>query len=128
MKVLLDTHAFLWWINDDPQLSHMARQTIANGGNTLFFSTASGWEIVIKTKLGKLRLPDDMASFLFEQLSANAINTLPVQMNHALRVYSLPDFHRDPFDRLLIAQAQVESLPIITADRQFAGYQVEIIW
>ncbi|HHU75898.1 MAG TPA: type II toxin-antitoxin system VapC family toxin [Firmicutes bacterium] len=128
MKVLLDTHAFLWWINDDPQLSHMARQTIANGGNTLFFSTASGWEIVIKTKLGKLRLPDDMASFLFEQLSVNAINTLPVQMNHALRVYSLPDFHRDPFDRLLIAQAQVESLPIITADRQFAGYQVEIIW
>ena len=128
MKVLLDTHTFLWWISDDPQLSHKARQIIAHGENILFLSAASGWEIAIKTRLGKLKLPVDINSFLFEQLSINAISTLPVQMNHALHVYTLPDFHRDPFDRILIAQAQVEGLPILTPDRQFAGYQVEIIW
>jgi len=128
MKVLLDTHTFLWWINDNPQLSHDARQIITDGENILFLSAASGWEIAIKTGLGKLILPADITSFLFEQLSINAISPLPVQMNHALHVYTLPDFHRDPFDRMLIAQAQVEGLPILTADRKFAAYQVEIIW
>ncbi len=128
MKVLLDTHTFLWWINDDPQLSYEARQIITDGENILFLSAASGWEIAIKTGLGRLVLPADITSFLFEQLSINAISPLPVQMNHALHVYTLPDFHRDPFDRMLIAQAQVEGLPILTADRKFTSYQVEIIW
>jgi PIN domain nuclease of toxin-antitoxin system len=128
MRILLDTHAFLWWISDAPQLSQKARQIIGNGENTLFLSAASGWEIAIKTRLGKLKLPADIASFIIEQLSVNAVTPLPIQMKHALRVSSLPDFHRDPFDRMIVAQAQVEDLPVLTADPQLAGYSVKIIW
>jgi len=128
MKVLLDTHTFLWWINDTPQLSQIARQIIGNGENMIFLSAASGWEIAIKTSLGKLKLSADITAFILEQMHINAITPLPVQMNHALHIYTLPDLHRDPFDRMLIAQAQVESLPILTADPQFSGYQVEVVW
>ena len=128
MRILLDTHAFLWWISDAQQLSQKARQIIGNGENTLFLSAASGWEIAIKTRLGKLKLPTDITSFILEQLSVNAITPLPVQMKHALHVSSLPDFHRDPFDRMIVAQAQVEDLLVLTADPQFAGYNVQTIW
>ena len=128
MKVLLDTHVFLWWITDDPRLSPRAREIIANGANVLFLSAASGWEIAIKTKLGRLRLPDKPERFILKQLESNAIEVLPVQMSHALHVYALPDHHRDPFDRLLIAQAQLEKLPILTADPQISRYEVETIW
>ncbi len=128
MKVLLDTHTFLWWISDVPQLSLKAREIISNVENELFLSAASGWEIAIKTGLGKLKLPADITPFILDQMNINAISPLPVHLNHALHVYTLPDLHRDPFDRLLIAQAQVESLPIITIDPQFTGYQVEVIW
>jgi len=128
MKVLLDTHAFLWWITDDPRLSLRAREIIANGANVLFLSAASGWEIAIKAKLGRLRLPDEPERFILKQLESNAIEVLPVQMSHALHVYALPDHHRDPFDRLLIAQAQLEKLPILTADPQISRYEVETIW
>jgi len=96
MRVLLDTHAFLWWITDDPQLSSRARGIISNGENTLYLSAASGWEISVKARLGKLELPDNPAAFIFEQLSSNAIIELPVKMNHALHVYTLPSHHRDP--------------------------------
>ena len=128
MKVLLDTHTFLWWIGDVPQLSFKAREIISNGDNELFLSAASGWEIAIKTGLGKLKLPADITPFILDQMNINAISPLPVHLNHALHVSTLPDLHHDPFDRLLIAQAQVESLPIITIDPQFTGYQVEVIW
>ena len=128
MKVLLDTHAFPWWITDDPRLSPRAREIIADGANVLFLSAASGWEIAIKTKLGRLRLPDKPERFILKQLESNAIEVLPVQMSHALHVYALPDHHRDPFDRLLIAQAQLEKLPILTADPQISRYEVETIW
>ena len=129
MRILLDTHAFLWWISDAQQLSQKARQIIGNGENTLFLSAASGWEIAIKTRLGKLKLPADITSFfILEQLSVNAITPLPVQMKHALHVSSLPDFHRDPFDRMIVAQAQVEDLLVLTADPQFAGYNVQTFW
>jgi PIN domain nuclease of toxin-antitoxin system len=128
MRVLLDTHAFLWWITDDPQLSSRARGIISNGENTLYLSAASGWEISVKARLGKLELPDNPAAFIFEQLSSNAIIELPVKMNHALHVYTLPSHHRDPFDRLLVSQAQHEILPIITADKQIAEYDVKVIW
>ncbi|MBS3948551.1 MAG: type II toxin-antitoxin system VapC family toxin [Dethiobacter sp.] len=128
MSILLDTQAFLWWISDAPQLSQKARQIIGNGENALFLSAASGWEIAIKTRLGKLNLPADIASFIAEQLSVNAITPLPIQMKHALHLHSLPDFHRDPFDRMIVAQAQVEGWPVLTADPQLAGYSVQIIW
>ena len=128
MKALLDTHTFLWWIIDDARLSSRVRAIIADGDNEVFLSAASGWEMAIKTRLGKLHLPDNPASFVFEQLRINAIEPLAVQMTHALRVYSLPGHHRDLFDRILVAQAQVERMPIITADPQVTQYDVEILW
>lgn len=128
MRALLDTHTFLWWITDDPQLSPRVREIISDGANELFLSAASGWEMAIKAKLGRLHLPDNLESFIFEQLAINAIESLPVQMSHALHVYMLPDHHRDPFDRLLIAQAQLEDLPILTIDPQIAQYTVKTIW
>jgi PIN domain nuclease of toxin-antitoxin system len=129
MRALLDTHAFLWWITDDPRLSRKARQFIATGTNTLFFSAASGWEIAIKAGLGRLTLDTKrIDSFVTDQMTLNAISSLPVQMNHALHVHSLASHHRDPFDRLLVAQAQLEDLPIITSDAVFSRYPVTILW
>jgi len=128
MRALLDTHAFLWWIMDDARLSPHARAVIADGHNELFLSAASGWEIAIKARLGKIQLPSDPASFVPKQLRINSIEPLAVQMTHALRVHSLPGHHRDPFDRILVAQAQVEQVLIITADPHIAQYDVEIVW
>jgi len=128
MRALLDTHAFLWWIADDPRLSPRAREIIANSNNELFLSAASGWEMAIKTRLGKLQVPGELEPFVGEQLRVNAILPLAVQMTHALHVYTLPEHHRDPFDRLLVAQAQVERMPILTADSQIAQYAVEVVW
>jgi PIN domain nuclease of toxin-antitoxin system len=128
MKVLLDTHAFLWWITDSPKLSALAREVIQDNNNELFFSAASGWEIAIKAQLGRLQLPDNLEQFIVEQLSLNAIFALPIQLHHALHVYTLPQYHRDPFDRILVAQSQIENLPILTADTQIIPYAVETIW
>lgn len=128
MKALLDTPTFLWWITDDARLSPSVRQLMGNGQNRLFFSAASGWEIAIKTRLGRLDLPGEPAAFILGQLACNAIEVLPVQLSHALEVYALPDHHRDPFDRLLIAQSQVEGLPLLTRDPLIAQYAVDTIW
>ena len=128
MRALLDTHTFLWWITDDPRLSVRARAIIGDGSHSLFLSAASGWEIAIKARLGRLELPGKLPLFIVEQLSLNAFESLPVQLSHALHVYTLPDYHRDPFDRLLVAQSQLEQLPILTADHQISQYPVEVIW
>lgn len=129
MIALLDTHVFLWWITDSPYLSEHTREIVGNSDNRLFLSSASGWEIAIKAALGKITVKtDDLYSFLSEQLEINSITPLPVQMNHALYVCKLPLLHRDPFDRMLIAQAQLENMPIVTGDRQIAQYYVETIW
>jgi PIN domain nuclease of toxin-antitoxin system len=128
MKILLDTHTFLWWITDDQRLPDHAREIISNGDNELFLSAASGWEITIKAKIGRLNLPDEPQRFIPEQMKLNFIQSLPIQMSHALHVSTLPDYHRDPFDRLLIAQSQLEEIPILSSDPQIANYQVEVIW
>ncbi len=128
MKVLLDTHAFLWWITDDPKLSLKANEVIREGNNELYLSAASGWEIAIKAQLKRIHLPDRPETFISEQMRINGIQNLPIQMSHALHVYNLPDFHRDPFDRLLVAQSQLEGLPILTADPSFSLYEIEVIW
>jgi PIN domain nuclease of toxin-antitoxin system len=128
MKALLDTHTFLWWIADRPQLSPRAREIIADGGNEIFVSAASGWEIAIKARLGKLDLPDDLEHFIVEQLETNAFTSLPIRLEHALHVYTLVQRHRDPFDRILVAQCQLENLPILSADPQIAQYAVQVIW
>jgi len=128
MRVLLDTHTFLWWILDDPRLSARARQIISDGRNELLLSAASGWEVATKAGLGKLDLPDDLESFILDQMALNAIDGLPIRMSHALRVHRLPHHHRDPFDRLLVSQAQLEDLPILTADPHIAQYSARTIW
>ena len=106
MRALLDTHTFLWWITDSPELSQSARNAIGDSTNELSLSAASGWEIAIKTKLGRLGIAGDPEKLIPEQMALNAIDGLPVQMSHALHVFQLPDLHRDPFDRILIAQCQ----------------------
>lgn len=128
MKALLDTHVFLWWTLDDPRLPKRVREFVENPENALVFSVASAWELAIKAQLRKLTLPDRVGQFIQEQLDLNAILPLPVQLEHALHVVELPPHHRDPFDRLLIAQSQVERLPIVTGDPFIARYQVETIW
>ena len=128
MKALLDTHAFLWWITDDPRLSSRVRELTGDSTNTLFLSAASGWEIAIKAQLGKLQLPDNLERYIADQLSLNGFESLPIQLRHALHVYTLPDLHRDPFDRILVAQSQLEQLPILTVDPQIARYAVDVIW
>lgn len=128
MKVLLDANTFLWWTLDDPHLSPAALQVLKPGANALFLSVASAWELVIKVRLGKLRLPDEPGRFIREQLALNRIEELSIRLDHVLQVGTLPDHHRDPFDRILIAQSLVENLPILTSDPIFAKYGVEIIW
>jgi PIN domain nuclease of toxin-antitoxin system len=128
LRVLLDTHAFLWWIGDDPRLSERAREVLSDGDNDLVFSAASGWEIAIKARLGRLHVPGDLNTYLFRQLTENYTSVLPVHLSHALRVHALPDHHRDPFDRLLVAQAIVEEIPLLSADPRIARYPVEVVW
>jgi PIN domain nuclease of toxin-antitoxin system len=128
MKYLLDTHTFLWWITDSELLSDLARNVIREGRNSLLLSAASGWEIAIKVGIGRLDLSDAPEKMIPEQMSLNDIQGLPIHMSHVLHVHSLPRHHRDPFDRLLVAQCQLEQLPIITSDPQISSYDVEIVW
>ncbi len=128
MKALLDTHTFLWAINDPSKLSDRVRDMCMASSNELYLSAASAWEIAIKAKLGKLRLPDNPERYIPRQLATAQINVLPVQLAHALRTYHLPEHHRDPFDRLIVAQAQLEGIPILSADPQLSRYAVTVIW
>ncbi len=128
MRLILDTHAFLWWITDDPQLSPHARNAISNPDNELFLSAASAWEIAIKTGLGRLRLQERPDRFIPDQLSKNGILPLPVEMSHALYTARLPAIHRDPFDRLITAQSIMEKMPIVTTDSSIRKYKVQTIW
>jgi PIN domain nuclease of toxin-antitoxin system len=128
MKVLLDTHTFLWWNTEDPQLSLHAREIIADGRNEVFLSAASVWEIVIKTAKGKLILPEALAQYITSRMSLYRFRPLPVQISHAAHVYELPPHHTDPFDRLLVAQSQMESMPLVTKDEEIQRYEVKTIW
>lgn len=128
MRFLLDTHAFLWFINDDPSLTPLAKALIAEPSNEILLSVASAWEIAIKAGLGKLTLPSPLLEFLRTELTTNSIQLLPISLEHATCVSNLPSHHRDPFDRLIICQAMVESLPIISADAAFDGYPVARRW
>jgi PIN domain nuclease of toxin-antitoxin system len=127
MKILLDTHAFLWWISDDPRLPASARAIIADRDAEVFWSAASSWEVAIKYGNQRLPLPAPPERFLAEHLTTNRVSTLPVTNAHAWRVAELPQHHKDPFDRLLIAQAQVENMPILSFDKAFRLYDVRIV-
>jgi PIN domain nuclease of toxin-antitoxin system len=127
-RLLLDTHAFLWWVNDDPKLAPKAKRAIASAHNECYLSAASCWEMAIKASLGKLRLSKSVELFIIEQLAANGFTLLPIELRHAAQVERLPFHHRDPFDRLLIAQAITEKLTIVSADIHFSKYQMELLW
>ena len=128
MKALLDTHVFLWWITDAPQLPHAVRELIADGGNELYLSAASCWEIAIKARLGKIELPARPDAYITDQMSKNAVQGLPIELSHAFQVFHLPLHHRDPFDRMIIAQSQMEKIPIITSDPLISKYRVRTVW
>lgn len=128
MKVLIDTHVFLWWIMDDPRLSKKARLVMKKGDNDLYLSCASIWEMSIKMRTGKLTMPGSDLLFVSDHLERNSITPLPVFLHHAIGVHRLPLLHRDPFDRMLIAQSLAEDMPIVSADEQIARYDVKVIW
>ena len=127
MKALLDTYAFLWALAGDARMSRHARDVFA-GSADLFLSIASIWEIVIKVQSGKLNLPRPAGPYVLRKLAENRISSLPISLDHLLALERLPMHHRDPFDRMLIAQSIEEDWPIITADPKFKQYPVQIIW
>ncbi len=120
MRLLLDTHIFLWWLSDWERISEPARAAIADPGNEVFVSAVSGWEIGIKKAKGRLVAPDDLAAVVDEK----RFEHLPLTFAHAERAAALPSHHRDPFDRMLIAQAQAEGLVLVTRDSRMADYEV----
>lgn len=129
MRLLLDTHAFLWSVTAPEKLSPRARRAIENGDNEIYVSAATAWEVAIKVRLGRLEPEvEDLERSFLEQIERHAFQPLPIQMRHALKVASLPDVHRDPFDRLLVAQAMVEDLSLATADRKLREYGVKVVW
>jgi len=125
---LLDTHVLLWWLFDDPKLSGPARDVIRAPENRIMVSSASGWEIATKSRLGKLPHAGEIADNLPSLLQKARFTILPITMIHALAAGALPGPHRDPFDRMLIAQGKIEQLPIVTSDRAFKKYPVNLIW
>ena len=128
MRALLDTHTFLWWNLDDKQLSPTARAFIADGSNEIFLSAATAWEIAIKAAKGSLSLPETPDHYVANRMSLYGLLPLPIELSHALQVYDLPLIHQDPFDRLLVAQSQLENLPLLTADSDIRKYEVKVIW
>ncbi|MBK7895654.1 MAG: type II toxin-antitoxin system VapC family toxin [Anaerolineaceae bacterium] len=128
MQFLLDTHTFLWFISGDERLPSAARDLIADIENEIFLSVASLWEIAIKVSLKKLKLGAPFAELFPGQLIKNEINVLPIDFEALNLVANLPFHHRDPFDRLMIAQCLTQNMPIISRDSQFTAYQVNQIW
>ncbi len=127
MKVLLDTHVLLWWLHDASRLRQATRELFADPRNALLWSAASTWELAIKLQVGKLRLDQPVHAFVASVMAEQGLTALPVHHAHAAAVAELPLHHRDPFDRLLVAQAAVEGVPFVTADTQLAGYGIECL-
>jgi len=128
MKLHLDTHSFLWMSTDESKLSETAREMIADLDHELLLSPASYWEIAIKVRLGKYTMNESIDAFVGREVERNALQILPIEPRHAAEVARLPFHHRDPFDRMLVAQAIVEQIPIISADSQLTAYGVERLW
>lgn len=128
MTLLLDTHAFLWFVAGDERLPPAARAHIEDGANRVWLSTASLWELAIKLSLGRLSLAQPFEEFVYTQLRVNSIELLHISVEHLSALTQLPFHHRDPFDRLLIAQTRVEGIPLVSGDSAFDAYDVRRIW
>lgn len=128
MKYLLDTGVWLWSVFQPERMSAKAREVFADGSKELFLSAATSWEVAIKAAAGKLHLPEPPASYVPSRMAMQGLRPLIVSHQHALAVSSLPQHHRDPFDRLLIAQARLEDMVLITNDAMFRRYPVELLW
>ncbi len=128
MKLLLDTHTFIWWDIEPARLSARALALCQDPNNQLVLSVVSVWEINIKMQLGKLRFAKPLAEMLSEQQQANRIEILPVLLPHVLALETLPLLHKDPFDRLLICQAQVEDMVLVSRDTEFSAYSIVVEW
>jgi PIN domain nuclease of toxin-antitoxin system len=128
VETLLDTHALLWWLSDDPSLTKKVRRIIAETENVVFVSAASAWEIATKVRLGKLPTATNLAADFAGYLEREGFEALPISAGHAIRAGLLPGPHRDPFDRILIAQAQAENMPIVNNEAIFGRYGVRRLW
>ncbi len=128
MKLLLDTHAFIWWVSDPTKLSSKARALCDDHANTIMFSVASAWEMQIKLQLGKLQLAFPLIDIIAGQQQSNNMDMLPVDLAHVLALDGLPGHHKDPFDRLLIAQTNIEGAVLISHDAIFSHYPVDVQW
>lgn len=129
MRILLDTHAFLWWSSERAaKLSDRARDLLSDGATDVAFSIASVWEIAIKVGGGRIILPDAVERYVPDRLRHHGFELMSIEPAHVFRAGALPRIHGDPFDRMLIAQAQIEGLPIVTADPAIGRYDVETIW
>jgi PIN domain nuclease of toxin-antitoxin system len=128
VRLLLDTHAFLWFVLDDPQLSATAQAVIVDPLNNIEVSPASYWEIAIKIKLGKYTLPESYQAFMEREIADNDFRILPIEPKHTALLTTMPLHHKDPFDRLLVAQATVEGIPLVSADPQLDAYVITRIW
>lgn len=126
-RYLLDTQVWLWLLNDSKRLDDVTRARLAATSNDLLLSAASSWEIAIKYRLGKLQLPEPPQTYVPDRMRRSGVTPLVIEHAHTLRVADLPDHHRDPFDRLIVAQGQVMNVPIVTADPAFDSYDVEVL-
>jgi PIN domain nuclease of toxin-antitoxin system len=128
MKLLLDTHVFIWWDSEPAKLSKKVLSLCRDPGNTLLLSVASAWEMQIKMHLGKMKLDVPLQKIISEQRKNNGLHIIPVELEHVLALQSLPAHHKDPFDRLLIAQTQAENAVLVSKDKAFTRYQIDLVW
>lgn len=128
MRLLVDTHVMLWWLRDDRRLSRQARSIVADAANELLWSIASSWEIAVKLRIGKLELDRPLERLFADLISEQGLELLPVSHEHCTRLCNLPLHHRDPFDRMLVVQAQHAGVPLMTADPKFKAYDIRLLW
>ena len=128
MRVLVDTHTWLWMLTNPQRLPATTRDTVGDPGTEVLLSAASAWEIAIKYRLGRLPLPEAPTTYVPSRVAATGSTALAIDHAHGLRAGELPDHHRDPFDRLLVAQAQILGVPLVSGDRALSAYDVKLLW
>ncbi|MBI9082147.1 MAG: type II toxin-antitoxin system VapC family toxin [Desulfobacterales bacterium] len=128
VRYLLDTHVFLWMAADPDKLSRNVRKIVLQKNSRLYLSAASGWEIALLRNLGRIELPDEPQRFVPEAMQQLGVTPIPISFSTAMAAASLPLIHRDPFDRIMIAEAEKEKMTVVTKDKKFAGYGIQLLW